>query len=67
MTTKEIFLKSIEELNIELVSLLREKFSMNVSNSSNKIQKTHLFKQVRRNIARVKTILCIKMKEVAKK
>lgn len=68
MKSKDLFLKDIKELNIELTNLLREKFNMHIGNSSNKIQKTHLFKKTRRNIARIKTVLFIKkIKEVTKK
>ncbi|PPI88552.1 50S ribosomal protein L29 [Candidatus Pantoea edessiphila] len=49
--------KNIEELNTELFSLLREEFNLRMQASSGQLQKTHLLKQVRRDIARVKTLI----------
>lgn len=57
MNTSELREKSVEELNAELVNLLREQFSLRMQSSTGQLNQTHLLKQVRRNIARVKTIL----------
>lgn len=57
MNTKELREKSVEELNTELLELLREQFNLRMQFASNQLQQTHLLKQVRRNIARVKTII----------
>jgi large subunit ribosomal protein L29 len=57
MKEQELREKSIEELNTELRNLLREKFNLRMQVSSGHLQQTHLLKQVRRNVARVKTLL----------
>ncbi|CUX97094.1 50S ribosomal protein L29 [Candidatus Hoaglandella endobia] len=46
-----------EKLNTELLNLLREQFNLRMRTSSGQLQQTHLLKKVRRNIARVKTLL----------
>ncbi|MDU2307475.1 MAG: 50S ribosomal protein L29, partial [Klebsiella sp.] len=49
--------KSVEELNAELLNLLREQFNLRMQAASGQLQQTHLLKQVRRDVARVKTLL----------
>ena len=48
---------SAEDLNKELVDLRREQFSLRMQMGSGNTPKIHLFSTVRRNIARVKTVL----------
>jgi large subunit ribosomal protein L29 len=57
MNTVELREKSVEELNNTLLELLREQFNMRMQNSTGQLAQTHLLKNVRRDIARVKTIL----------
>jgi large subunit ribosomal protein L29 len=57
MKASELREKSIEELNAELLSLLREQFNYRMQLSTGQLAQTHLLKKVRRNIARVKTII----------
>ena len=57
MKASELKSKSVEELNAELLGLLREQFNMRMQAATGQLAQTHLMKQVRRNIARVKTIL----------
>lgn len=57
MKANELRDKSVEELNKELLSLTREKFNLRMQNGSGQLARPHQMKQVRRNIARVKTIL----------
>lgn len=57
MKAKELRDKSVEELNSELMKLLREQFNLRMQLASSQLQQTHLLKQVRRNVARVKTVL----------
>lgn len=57
MEMKELREKSFEQLNAELIELLREQFSLRMQLAGGQLQQTHLLKQVRRNIARVKTII----------
>ena len=55
--------KSVEELNDELVNLLGEQFKLRMQTATGQLQQTHQAKQVRRDIARVKTILTEKAGE----
>jgi large subunit ribosomal protein L29 len=48
---------SAEDLNKELVNLRREQFSLRMQMGSGNTPKIHLFSNVRRNIARLKTVL----------
>ncbi|HDT0394740.1 TPA: 50S ribosomal protein L29 [Klebsiella pneumoniae subsp. pneumoniae] len=57
MKAKELREKSVEELNAELLNLLREQFNLRMQAASCQLQQTHLLKQVRRDVARVKTLL----------
>ncbi|WP_287010438.1 50S ribosomal protein L29, partial [Alteromonas sp.] len=49
--------KSVEELNAELINLLREQFNLRMQHTTGQLEKTDQLRKVRRNIARVKTIL----------
>lgn len=49
--------KSVEQLNEELLSLLKAQFGMRMQNATNQLPNTSEIKRVRREIARVKTIL----------
>ena len=57
MKASELKEKSIEELNTELLSLLREQFNYRMQASTGQLAQSHLLRTVRRNIARVKTII----------
>ncbi|MBU2980119.1 MULTISPECIES: 50S ribosomal protein L29 [unclassified Alteromonas] len=57
MKATELKEKSVEELNAELLNLLREQFNLRMQHSTGQLEKTDQLKKVRRNIARVKTIL----------
>ncbi|MCU4676364.1 MULTISPECIES: 50S ribosomal protein L29 [Catenovulum] len=57
MNANELKDKSVEELKAELLELLREQFNLRMQKSTGQLSQTHLLKQVRRNIARVKTVL----------
>ncbi len=57
MKASELREKSVEELNAELLSTLEEQFKLRMQASSGQQVQTHLFKQSRRNVARIKTIL----------
>ncbi|MBS4431197.1 50S ribosomal protein L29 [Pectobacterium punjabense] len=57
MKANELREKSVEELKTELLGLLREQFNLRMQAASGQLQQTHLVKQVRHNIARVKTLL----------
>ncbi|WJG09947.1 50S ribosomal protein L29 [Aliiglaciecola sp. LCG003] len=57
MKTAELKDKNVEELNAELINLLREQFNLRMQHSTGQLEKTDQLRKVRRNIARVKTIL----------
>ena len=49
--------KSVEELNEELLNLKREHFNLRMQTGSGQLAQTHRLKEVRRAVARVKTLL----------
>ncbi len=57
MKAAELKDKSVEELNAELLNLLREQFNLRMQHTTGQLEKTDQLRKVRRNIARVKTIL----------
>lgn len=57
MKAAELREKSVEELNTELLSLLRDQFNYRMQKTTGQLGQSHLLKQVKRDIARVKTIL----------
>lgn len=63
MNAKELQSKSMTELHQELQALLHERFNLRMQRGMGQATKPHLFKRVRRDIARVKTIL--KQKEAS--
>ena len=57
MKASELKAKSVGELKAELLGLLREQFNLRMQAATGQLAQTHLLKTVRRDIARVKTIL----------
>jgi large subunit ribosomal protein L29 len=57
LKAKDLQAKSLAELNQLLLDLRKEQFSLNMSKGSGQEVKGHQFSLVRRNIARVKTVL----------
>lgn len=57
MNASELRAKSADELKQELLALLREQFNLRMQRATGQLAKPHLFNQVRRSIARVKTVL----------
>ena len=57
MKASELRDKSVEDLNNELLALMREQFNLRMQNGSGQLTRPHQMKEVRRNIARVKTVL----------
>ena len=57
MKAAELREKSVEELNAELISLLRDRFNFRMQKAAGQLGQSHLLKQVKCDIARVKTIL----------
>jgi large subunit ribosomal protein L29 len=54
---KELNAKSPEELNAELNALLREQFGLRMQKATQQLTNTAKLTDVRRNIARVRTLL----------
>ena len=55
--------KSVADLREELLVLRREQFNLNMAKATGQLAQIHLLGQIRRDIARVKTV--ITQKEVA--
>ena len=55
--------KTVDELNQELGDLFREQFNLRMQRGSGQDIKPHNFKRVRRDIARIKTVLTQKLSE----
>ena len=60
MKASELKEKTTEELREELVSLTKEQFGYRMQQSTGQLAQTHLLKQVKKDIARVKTVLAQK-------
>jgi large subunit ribosomal protein L29 len=57
MKSTELREKSAEDLNAELLKLLESQFKLRMQKATGQLGQTHLIKQTRRDIARVKTVL----------
>jgi large subunit ribosomal protein L29 len=57
MKASDLRTKSVLELQQQLVELLKEQFKLRMQKNTEEMAKTHMFKKIRRNIARIKTIL----------
>ena len=54
---KELRGKSVEELNQELVAAKKELFNLRFQNATNQLDNTSRIKEVRKNIARIQTMI----------
>ena len=57
MNAAELRSKSEEELNDELVALRREQFNLRMQQATGEMAQVHEHSRVKKNIARVKTVL----------
>ena len=57
MNARELKAKSVEELQSELLELRKEQFNLRMQKATGQANQTHTLKVVRRNIARVKTVI----------
>ena len=57
---EELNAKSSAELNEELVAAKKELFNLRFQNATNQIDNTSRIKEVRKNIARIQTVLAAK-------
>ena len=49
--------KSVAELNEELVAAKKERFNLRFQNATNQLDNTSRIKEVRKNIARIQTVI----------
>ena len=57
MKASELREKSVAELQDSLVGELEKQFKMRMKRATGQLEQTHEMKQVRRDIARIKTVL----------
>ena len=57
---EELNAKSSAELNEELVAAKKELFNLRFQNTTNQLDNTSRIKEVRKNIARIQTVLAAK-------
>ncbi len=57
MQAKELKGKSLAELQDELNQLLQQQFDLRMAKGNGQLTKMHLLRDVRRNIARVQTVM----------
>lgn len=57
MKATELREKSIDELKAELIELRKEQFNLRMQEAQGQLGQVHQHQAVRRNIARVKTVL----------
>ncbi|MCL6417171.1 50S ribosomal protein L29 [Aestuariirhabdus sp. Z084] len=57
MKATELREKSVEELNTQLLTLRRDQFNYRMQLATGQLGQSHLLKQVKQDIARVKTVL----------
>ncbi len=60
---EELQAKSAAALNEELVAAKKELFNLRFQNATNQLDNTARIKEVRRNIARIQTVITQRMKE----
>lgn len=56
---------TVDQLEDELVKLKKEQFNLRFQRASGQLENTARFRQIRRDIARIKTIAAHKRKEAA--
>lgn len=55
--TQDLMEKSASELNEELVAAKKELFNLRFQNATNQLDNTSRIREVRRNIARIQTVM----------
>jgi len=56
----ELKTKSVDELGTDLVAAKKELFNLKFQNATNQLENTSRIKEVRRNIARIQTVMAEK-------
>ena len=59
---EELKAKTAAELNTELVAAKKELFNLRFQNATNQLENTSRIKEVRKNIARIQTVITEKSK-----
>lgn len=57
MKANELREKSAQQMNEQLLGLLRDQFNLRMQKATGQLGQSHLLSQVKRDIARVKTVL----------
>ncbi|WP_456446838.1 50S ribosomal protein L29 [Thiolapillus sp.] len=57
MKATELRDKSLDELKKELMDKLKEQFNLRMQNGTGQLARHHVIKEVRRDIARIKTVM----------
>ena len=57
---EELNAKSLEELQSDLVAAKKELFNLRFQNATNQLENTSRIKEVRKNIARIQTVIAQK-------
>ena len=58
----ELNTKTIEQLNIELATAKKELFDLRLKNATNQLDNTSKINTVRKNIARIQTVITMKQR-----
>lgn len=65
MKIEDIRDKSVDELNEQLAGLKKEQFNLRFQKATGQLEKTSRVKEIRRDIARIETVLSEKSKSQA--
>jgi large subunit ribosomal protein L29 len=57
MKANELREKSAQQLNEQMIGLMREQYNLRMQKATGQLGQSHLLSQVKRDIARVKTVL----------
>ncbi|HAO88951.1 MAG TPA: 50S ribosomal protein L29 [Gammaproteobacteria bacterium] len=66
MKASELREKSVEELQTQLQDLYKDQFNKRMQNATGQLGQVHLLKEVKRDIARIKTLITEKQAETQK-
>ncbi|MBL6747291.1 MAG: 50S ribosomal protein L29 [Pseudomonadales bacterium] len=66
MKASELRGKSVEELQAQLQDLYKDQFNNRMQNATGQLGQVHLLKEVKRDIARIKTLITEKQAETQK-
>jgi len=64
---ESLYDKSAEELSVELVDKKKELFNLRFQNATNQLDNTARIREVRRNIARIQTVMTQRQRGLARR